>query len=365
MDLGWIAASFGGVSLLTALAAGMWSQGMSERLAVVFGGVAITLGCATLFGAQSLVLILVGQSALASGETLILVANQSILAKATNAGDEGDGGFGHYLAAASLGQLIGPPLAAYLAAHAATEAPVSTSRATAGGSTLPFLFATIPSIAVSLVALGLPRSGTARAIVGMASAPSMGQVLQLPVMPLAVLCSLLMTSCLDLMQTYVPAIAYERGWSVEVVGLLLAVRAVASLLARVVSARLVSAWGRWRVLVLSSVFPAVTLLALPLIGSAELTLVAVGILGFALGLGVPITLDWIGRIAPMDSKASAISLRLAGNRLGQVLLPLGGAALAGALGLGTIFPAMGGSLGVITVLLLSARALIGRPHQAS
>ena len=48
--------------------------------------------------------------------------------------------------------------------------------------------------------------------------------------------------------------------------------------------------------------------------------------------------------SPAAARATAISLRLTANRLGQFLIPLGAGIVAGALGIGSVFAVMAASL---------------------
>ncbi|MFD0472557.1 MFS transporter [Nonomuraea thailandensis] len=45
------------------------------------------------------------------------------------------------------------------------------------------------------------------------------------------------------------------------------------------------------------------------------------VLGFGLGVGQPMTMSWLAESAPPGLRGRAMSLRLVGNRTGQLLLP--------------------------------------------
>jgi MFS family permease len=49
--------------------------------------------------------------------------------------------------------------------------------------------------------------------------------------------------------------------------------------------------------------------------------VLVLLLGLGLGVGQPLTMSWLAELAPAGQRGRALSLRLTGNRLGQVLIP--------------------------------------------
>ncbi|MFD7660657.1 GntR family transcriptional regulator [Actinosynnema sp. NPDC059797] len=104
------------------------------------------------------------------------------------------------------------------------------------------------------------------------------------------------------------------------VSALLALRAASSMVSRLLLGRLGAAPGRKRLLV-GSVVPA------------------------ALGVGQPLTMSWPAEPAPPGARGRAMSLRLTGNRAGQVVIPaaVGAAAAglgaAGVLGVTAVAPA--------------------------
>jgi hypothetical protein len=68
------------------------------------------------------------------------------------------------------------------------------------------------------------------------------------------------------------------------------------------------------------------------------------VIGFGLGVGQPLTMSWLAESTPPGLSGRALSLRLVGNRTGQLLLP-------GAAGL------MAAGMGAAGVLLVTALGL--------
>ena len=52
------------------------------------------------------------------------------------------------------------------------------------------------------------------------------------------------------------------------------------------------------------------------------------------------TMAWVSRISRDDERSFAVSIRLAGNRLGQFLLPAVAGAISGIFGAGAVFIAL-------------------------
>jgi MFS family permease len=143
---------------------------------------------------------------------------------------------------------------------------------------------------------------------------------------------------------YLPALGAERGVAAGAIGALLALRAAASMTSRLFLGRLSAALGRRRLLVgsvaLSAAGLAVTTVPMPVWALAMVMVVV----GLGLGAGQPLTMSWLAESTPAGLRGRAMSLRLTGNRVGQVLVPTA----AGLLAAGT---------GATGVLALTAAAL--------
>jgi len=61
------------------------------------------------------------------------------------------------------------------------------------------------------------------------------------------------------------------------------------------------------------------------------------VMGFFFGIGQPLSMSWVTTVADGRNRGAALSVRLAGNRVGQVVVPLGAGALAAVTGPGAIF----------------------------
>lgn len=183
---------------------------------------------------------------------------------------------------------------------------------------------------------------------------AIGRVLRIPSMPQAMIASLTVLTAIDLLTVYLPVYGEANGLSVETVGLLLAVRAAASMASRLLMLPLIRHFGRRSVLVSSIVMPAVALGALPLFDAPYLLYIAMAIAGFGLGLGQPISLSWVADQAPSELRGTALGVRLSGNRLGQVVLPAGVGVIAGATGVTAVFISLSALLGVSAAAVMAA-----------
>ena len=141
-----------------------------------------------------------------------------------------------------------------------------------------------------------------------------------------------MLAVVDLTVVYLPALGAERGLSAGTVGLMLAVRAVFSMVSRLWLGQLSRWLGRTALLVWSLLLSTVAL-ALAAVPMPEwLLFIVLALLGLGLGIGQPLTMSWLTAQAPPGQRGRALALRLAGNRIGQVILPSSIGVVAAGLG---------------------------------
>jgi MFS family permease len=127
-------------------------------------------------------------------------------------------------------------------------------------------------------------------------------------------------TALDLLVVYLPLIGAERHVDASDIGMLLAIRSVAALVARVFYSRLIVLLGRQR-LTLVSISVAAAAFVVLAVPSLPLMYLAIITVGLGLGIASTTTLSGIVDLAPAEARGTALSLRITGNRVGQVLVP--------------------------------------------
>lgn len=344
--LGALTASFAVVPLLLAVPSGQATDRFGARRVMLAGSLLILLSALILLdgrgGAAGLVL---GSVVLGTGHLFNVLGQQAIVANSAAPGTY-DSAFGYYAFAASLGQAIGPVLIS-----------VSGGDRTIPDTTMIFLVAAVLGgvlvLGTILVPAPTPQSRDARAAAG-----GMRTLLRLPGLPRAVLVSSVVLAAIDITLVYLPALGAERGLSAGLVGLLLTLRAAASMASRFFLGRLVVLIGRRRLLLVSVGLSAASMaaVALPLPGWALAVLVV--LMGLGLGLGQPMTMSWLAELAPPALRGRAMSLRLTGNRLGQTVVPSTVGFVAAGAGATGVLVAMAAAL---TLAGAAARGLMKDP----
>src|SRR3712207_1383647 len=252
--------------------------------------------------------LVAGSVVLGTGHLLSVVGQQAAVANTAGPG-RFDTAFGHYTFAASLGQALGPALITVAGGEGALPDTRPVFLVATGIAVLLLACTAVLRFPVRERAAGAPETG------------GMGTLLRLPGLVRALTISCVVLAAVDITLVYLPALGADRGLAAGTVGLLLTVRAAASMTSRFFLGHLVRLTGRRRLMLTSVALSAGTMAAvavpMPLAGTAVLVV----LLGLGLGVGQPLTMSWLAEMAPAGLRGRAMSLRLTGNRLGQVLIP--------------------------------------------
>lgn len=321
--LGALAASYAVVPLLLAIPTGGLVDRLGEKRLILAGSlVVLSSAVFLLFYGTSVTALIIGSALLGAGQLTCVVGQQAVVANNAVA-SRLDSGFGYLTFAASLGQASGP-LAISLIGGSAVRPDTEA------------LFILSAVLCVVLLATGffIPGRRPQRDANG-TPAPAPGGVsalLKTPGLVRALATSATVLAVVDLTVVYLPALGAERGLSAGTVGLMLAVRAVFSMVSRLWLGQLSRWLGRTALLVWSLLLSTVAL-ALAAVPMPEwLLFVVLALLGLGLGIGQPLTMSWLTAQAPPGQRGRALALRLAGNRIGQVILPSSIGVVAAGLG---------------------------------
>lgn len=311
-ELGALAASFAVLPLLLAFAVGRQADVLGPARLVLAGAVLMVLGSLVALRAGGIAVLLVASAALGLAHLMAMVGQQSMVAGSASE-TERDRGFGSVTAAASVGQMLGPPVAltaaGYLATSARSEAAVGLTVAA--------------GFALAAVPLGAYRRGRTARRPAERPAPSgatLSRLVRTDGMWQAMVASGSVLAALDLLMAFLPAWAEERGVSVAAVGWLLALRAAVSVVTRAGVVRLIDVFTRRGTLVGSLVLGVLGFAVLPFVGVVGAAVVMC-LLGVGLGLAQPLTLSWVTTRSAPAVRGAAIGLRLTANRLAQTVLP--------------------------------------------
>jgi hypothetical protein len=273
------------------------------------------------------------------GQLLAMLGQQAKIASLSGPGAY-DVGFGHFVVATSAGQIAGPAIVSLMAGSASTPETGSL-----------FLASTVAASAMLVVSIGVlgSHAGGHSDDSGIAG---LRRALAVPGLGVAIVSSLMVIASMDLLTVYLPLLGTERRIAAATIGGLLVVRAGASMVSRLFLGPLVRRYSRRQLLTWSIGLAALSTGLLAIEMSVWALAAVMIFVGLGLGLGQPLTMAWVAEAAPARLRGTALSLRLAGNRLGQTVIPAGVGFVAAGAGVGGVFLAIGGGLGATAALVV-------------
>ena len=264
---------------------------------------------------------------------LMLMASQQMLCLRAGGPGSLERIFGNYMVAGAVGQAIGPYVVGWFGGNA-------TVPPTQHLFTVALVVAVLGFVIVLTIRPGRDRE---RAKVDAAPVP-VSALLRVPGLLTVIIAGVVMVTASDIILIYIPLLGAERSIDVHDIGLLLTVRALASMTARLFYPRMVEAAGHWPLMVASTVACAAAFGALavplPLVGMHVIMVV----MGFSFGLATTLSITIVVDLTTTGARGTANSLRIMGNRLGQFVLPFGAGLVAAAAGLAGLLLAMAAAI---------------------
>lgn len=308
------------------------------------GVVLISGGCALSGLADSLWAMAIWSGVMGLGHLCFVIGAQSLVAR-QSAPHEQDRNFGHFTIGASLGQLVGPIAAGALIG----------GRDMAGTSAFALLVAGAGG-AVALTSLWrIERRTTPGSRKERADRVPVRRILRARGVPAGIFISLAVLSATDILTAYLPVVGEHRGIAPSVIGLLLSLRAAATIACRLVLTPLLRLLGRTLLLTVTCLLAALLCAGIALPVPVWALALMLTVLGFCLGVGQPLSMTTVVQAAPDGARSTALALRLTGNRLGQVAAPASAGLIAGLAGVAAPFVMLG------ALLLLSAGTALRAP----
>ncbi|MGW9300491.1 MFS transporter [Streptomyces cyaneofuscatus] len=308
------------------------------------GVVLISGGCALSGVVSSLPAMAAWSGVMGLGHLCFVIGAQSIVAR-QSAPAEQDRNFGHFTIGASLGQLGGPIAAGAL---------ISGESGALGRTSALALLVSAGVCAVALTSLWriehrrTPGAGPA-AKAGAAKVP-VTTILGARGVPAGIFISMAVLSSTDILTAYLPVVGEHRGIAPATVGLLLSLRAAATIACRLVMTPMLRLLGRTALLTTSCLLAGLLCAGMVLPVPVPVLAVMLAALGFCLGAGQPLSMTTVVQAAPAEARSTALALRLTGNRLGQAAAPAAAGLIAGTAGAAAPFALLG-------ALLLAAAGL--------
>jgi MFS family permease len=328
--LGIIAAGFAIIPAFTALQVGRWIDRGNDARAVWLGSALVLVACIGFWAWPRSAMHLLGFSVLLGFGHMFCMAGHQMLAVRSGGSRSRESVLGYYMVAASIGQGFGPFVVGWLGGSAAVP---PTGQLFAVG-----LLVAAVSAGVALLVRSSRRKAPRHEA---GDFVAIGELLKLRGFGAVMLSSVVTVTSLDLLVIYLPALGAERQIDANNIGLLLTARSVAALVSRMFYARLIFAIGRMPLTLVSMLGSAAGFLMLALPLSLPAMYAVLVFLGFAMGIASTLTISGVVHLAPTEATGTALTLRMTGNRVGQIVFPALAGLVAAATGVGGILLALG------------------------
>ena len=323
--VGLVGSAFAIAPLIFAIQMGKWVDRGRDGTALVVGSflaLAVTVG---LIFFESLAFLFLAMPLLGIGHLFAMTGGQTMIAN-RSPDPKYERNFGLLTFYASVGHAIGPFVGGVLADRGGIEVEVNSA----------LWFAVALFVLAGLSVAALYKKSQRERSSQVVNAGAVKRVLSVKGYKPAIFVAASSTAVVDVMLIFLPLLGRELGLGSSQIGILLAIRGIASMGVRIVLGRINDRFGMKFILNAGALITLLGSLSIAFITDFFWLAVAIAITGFAMGIGQPATMAWVSRISDPDHRGLAISIRLSSNRLGQVAVPVVAGAIA-ASGTGAVF----------------------------
>ena len=309
--LGLTAACFAVPPMLLAVSFGRWTERHHPGILLAFGLGISAAAAFALVVAEAIPALALATTALGIGHMTATIGGQSIMAQAQSSLAR-ISRFGTLTTVSALGQIFGPVLGGVIIGHTDEPSLESTSSAL-----LVAAWVFVGGLPAAVLAL---RTRMQVSTVRTGRAESVWRLLRRPGMTAALMTSFSAKSGIDLLLVYLPLLGAAVGLTSSQVGILLGISSSGAFLARAATALFVRRISTLKLTVIATTVAATCLLIVALSHNLAPMMIAMSVLGFALGLSQTTTMDWVVNLVDDTSRGSALGLRVATNRVGQAFI---------------------------------------------
>ncbi|MED4750833.1 MFS transporter [Brevibacillus choshinensis] len=329
--IGILAATFAFFPLLFAIHAGKIADYFGDRMPLFLSNIGCAVGLTLPFLFPTLWSLFVSQAIVGVSHVFINVCMQNVLGKAATK-ENRDHYFSVFSTVVALASFIGPVLGGYLAEQ------------------VSYASVFMVSVAISVIPIGfsllIPAMVGQKKEKATEDAGNSFTLLKIPLLRKALATSALVLYSRDIYVAYFPLYASHLGISDSSIGWIIAIQGLAMVPVRLFLAKLAEVAGRDRVLLFSILTAGISFLLIPFVSNVVLLLILSAIMGVGLGCGQPLSLTTTYNASPKTRTGEVLGLRLASNRLSQLIAPL-------------FFGVIGSWGGLVAVFYISGAFLLG------
>lgn len=322
LEIGVITACYSVTPFLLAIVAGRFIDRFGEKLPIIIGSIGMFFSLLLPFFFPKLSILYLSQLLLGGSQLLGLVAIQNGAAGSVSA-KKRDQAITTMSLCASIGLMLGPLIGGYSTEYF-------------GFQNSYLFFASFLTIAF-ILGLFIVSPNYKESKSKNQQAFRIKELLSIPGLKRSIFVSMLTLAAIDIFYVYYPLYASSIGMSPSQIGWVLTITASASVLVRIFIPRLVSRFGRVRVLSIFMFCGAIAYGVVPFFHMFIFIALVSTFIGIGLGIAQPLTTILTYNLAPKGRTGEVLGIRMAGNRLSQVIIPLIFAGISNVTGLGAIF----------------------------
>ncbi|MEH7381613.1 MFS transporter [Bacillus sp. JJ1533] len=329
-DIGLLTAVYAFFPLIFAIHAGRIADKIGDRLPVLVGLVGIATGMVIPYYFPSLLSLYISQLIVGVTTIFITVSLQNLLGNISNENNR-DRYYSYFGMVVAFGSMIGPIIAGYMGEHISYSSVFFVS-----------IFIIIVPILMALLIPVIKRNGDVKQV----SLNSSVSLLKIPILRKALIASALVLYSRDIFIAYFPLFAKQYDISTSMIGWIIAIQGFAIIIVRFVLPALIVRFGRDSVLTASVFMAGISFLLVPFTGNLILLGALSAIMGIGLGCGQPLSMTTTYNASPKSRTGEVLGLRLATNRLSQLIAPV-------------FFGLVGSWAGIFSVFFISGTFLLG------
>lgn len=318
-EVGLIASSFALFPLLMAVFVGRLTDRIGSRLPAILGSV---FGLLIPYFYPNVWALYVSQLAIGTAHLLSMVAIQNAIGYLSTSQNR-DQSFGLFALAGSLGIFCGPLFGGIMV-------DIYSFQAT-------YMLAALIALCSVIISLLLPDTRRTYHTTRREDKGNVSDLLYMPAIRMSLIISALVLYSRDIFVAYFPLYGIYTGLSSTEIGWIISIQAFAVVITRFKLGAITNVLGRSRTLIISITIASFSFAFIPFGSHISIFILVSFLMGLGLGCGQPISMTIAFNEAPKGRQAEVLGLRLASNRLSQLLAPVFFGAIGTLYGLATVF----------------------------
>lgn len=320
IEIGILTACYSFLPLLIAVSIGRFIDQIGSKIPILIGSFGMTSALIIPFLIPNLVTLYFSQLLLGGAHFLAFVAIQHGITNSVS-NKKQDNAVATLSLFVSIGMMLGPLIGGYSSEHL--------------GFKSSYLLYSI--ITLFLIIFFLFSKSQKDLKNDLKKKRNVKDILMIPGIKSAFLISMLNLGALDTFYVYFPLYAKSIGQTPTQIGWILAVHSLASIITRVFIPKLIYRYGKFKTLSIFMFLGTIAYGSLSFISNYSTIFIITILFGIGLGIVQPLTIIITISLAPKERMGEILSLRIAGNRISQILMPLIIASITSLIGVGFIF----------------------------